>query len=88
MCHSCAHRKLHRIPGSNLKTMKQYLSSRIKGFSNFFSKMHLKWQCDDGECILDWWLCDDIVDCEDGSDEPGTIEDCPPCKEDEVFVDL
>lgn len=50
--------------------------------------MHLKWQCDDGECILDWWLCDDIVDCEDGSDEPGTIEDCPPCKEDEVFVDL
>ena len=27
------------------------------------------WQCASGECISEFWVCDDITDCSDGSDE-------------------
>eukprot|EP01084_Bolivina_argentea_P184348 317948_1 len=33
-------------------------------------------ECNDGYCIPDYWICDGFPDCYGGEDEP---EDCPPC---------
>ncbi len=32
--------------------------------------------CDDGQCIISLYVCDNVTDCDDGSDE----RECPPCK--------
>ena len=35
-------------------------------------------ECDDGSCINETWLCDGDMDCYDGSDESAAYCECPP----------